>query len=129
MICAHNTGCDLITDQGTKPLFRGTGSWYAQEIKNKNDYLLQGTYNGLVVYINRNGWKFSHKVRGSNGAIERFAQEKDHAFWLTGPGGDLRKIILNDSLTEVVSEKNIQERINFLCQDKLRLALLNHRCM
>ena len=105
LICAHNTGCDLITDQGTKPLFRGTGSWYTQEIKNKNDYLLQGTYNGLVVYINRNGWKFSHKVRGSNGAIERLAQEKDNAFWLTGPGGDLRKIILNDSLTEVVSEK------------------------
>ncbi|HMS99341.1 MAG TPA: hypothetical protein PKA12_11385 [Saprospiraceae bacterium] len=105
LICAHNTGCDLITDQGTKPLFRGTGSWYTQEIEKNKHYLLQGTYNGLVVYVNQNGWKFSHKVRGSNGAIERLAQEGRNTFWLTGPGGDLRKIVLNDSITAIVTEK------------------------
>ncbi|MBK7220955.1 MAG: hypothetical protein IPH94_06335 [Saprospiraceae bacterium] len=104
LICAHNTGCDLITDMGTQPLFRGTGSWYTHEIKNNSGYLLQGTYNGLVVYVNQDGWKFSHRVRGSNGAIERLAQEGKNIFWLTGPGGDLRKIMLNDSFTEVISE-------------------------
>lgn len=105
LICAHNTGCDLITDKGTKPLLRGTGSWYTHAIQNAPHLLLQGTYNGLVVYNYDGGWKLSHKIRGINGAIERIANDEKNVYWLTGPGGDLRKVVLNDSLTAVVNEK------------------------
>lgn len=105
IICAHNAGSDLITDKEVKPLFRGTGSWFTTPVRGDSLTLIQGSYSGALIYKFDKEWKFSHRIENLGGAIDRISADDKTHYWLTGPGGELRRIVLNDQLTKVLSNK------------------------
>ena len=106
IICAHNAGCDLISDNEVKPLFRGTGTWFTTHVQGDARTLIQGSYSGALVYKNDGSWKFSHRIENLAGAIDRICVEDNRHYWLTGPAGELRRIELSGDFKKVLSTTN-----------------------
>lgn len=103
IICAHNAGCDLISDDEVKPLFRGTGTWFTTHVDGDARTLIQGSYSGALVYKNEGSWKFSHRIENLAGAIDRICVEDKKHYWLTGPAGELRRIELSMDFKKAAS--------------------------
>jgi hypothetical protein len=104
--CGHNEGTFLIEDSNIKKISSLTGGWYTDTVPGSNGKKwLQGHYTGLAVFqMEKGNLVLSHKIKGYSFPVKKWIM-MDNSLWVTGPNLGITRLILNNDITEVKSQK------------------------
>ena len=65
LFCGHNAGTFIVEGLQANKISAVNGAWKTRVIPGKSDSLVQGTYNGLHLFVKQDGrWKYQHKIQG-----------------------------------------------------------------
>lgn len=112
LICGHNDGTfNIIGDQMEK-ISTVSGGWTIKKLNSNPNYLIQGTYTGLVLFIkDANGkWKFSHKVAGFGEPSRYVEQDNKGDIWVSHAYKGLYKLSLSPDLKRATNIKYYDEK-------------------
>ncbi|MFH1120486.1 MAG: triple tyrosine motif-containing protein [Bacteroidota bacterium] len=106
LLCGHNYGCFLIEGNHVSKISDIQGFWNFMELNGRNDTLLAGTYNGLVIMVrNGNSWKAGKFVEGFSESCRFLEQDNDGSFWIAHGYRGLFHLDLSRDLSSVRSVK------------------------
>ncbi|MGV3509869.1 MAG: triple tyrosine motif-containing protein [Sphingobacteriaceae bacterium] len=111
LICGHNNGTYLVENAAIKKISSVSGGWTIKRMILHPDKLIQGTYNGLVIYsYQQNTYSFSHKIDGFTEASRYVEQDGKGNIWVSHPYKGVFKVILSKDLRSVKSKVNYDEK-------------------
>lgn len=107
LICGHNDGTFAIKGDQMQKISSVSGGWTIKKLNSNPNYLIQGTYTGLVVFKKdaAGNWIFSHKVSGFGEPSRYVEQDNKGEIWVSHAYKGLYKLLLSDDLKSV---RNIQ---------------------
>jgi hypothetical protein len=112
LLCGHNDGTFRVEDGHMERLSTISGGWTIKKLQNNPDYLIQGTYNGLVLYKRNTAgeWTFFHKIENF-GAPSRFVEQDARGdLWVSDAYKGLYRLTLSPDLTKVVATSYFDQR-------------------
>jgi ligand-binding sensor domain-containing protein/DNA-binding CsgD family transcriptional regulator len=106
LICGHNSGTFLISDNRAVKISEEEGDWKYIRLKRNPDLLLGGHYNGLVLLHKAvNGWAFSKKVKGFNESSRFIFEDDDGFIWISHGGKGVFRVRLNEKMDSVIQSR------------------------
>jgi DNA-binding CsgD family transcriptional regulator len=112
LICGHNEGTfDIIGDRMEK-ISDINGGWTIKKLNSNPNYLIQGTYTGLVIFAKdaSGKWKFSHKITGFTAPTRYVEQDSKGDIWVSHAYKGLYKITLSADLKRATNIKYYDEK-------------------
>ena len=104
LLCGHNYGCFLIEGIKATRISGISGFWNFLELNERNDTLLAGTYNGLVLMIkDKTSWRVANVVRGFSESCRFLEQDSDGSIWIAHGYRGLFHLTLNRDYASVRS--------------------------
>ncbi|HTN20371.1 MAG TPA: triple tyrosine motif-containing protein [Pelobium sp.] len=111
LICGHNNGTYLVKGNRIEKISSVAGGWTLKQMEKHPDKLIQGTYNGLVIYNSVNGaYRFSHKVQNFNQPSRYVEQDEKGNIWVAHAYKGVFKLTLKDDLKAVKTVKQYDEK-------------------
>ncbi|NQX52388.1 transcriptional regulator [Pedobacter panaciterrae] len=110
LLCGHNDGTFSVTGNTIEKVTGISGGWV---IKKLNDnYLIQGTYNGLVLFKKdpAGQWKFDSKIKGFDEPSRYVEQDSKGDIWVSHAYRGLYKLVLSPDFKTVTNVKYYDER-------------------
>jgi len=112
LLCGHNNGTYRVNGDQLEKISAANGGWTIKKLNSNANYLIQGTYTGLVVFVKdaSGKWIFSHKINGF-GEPSRYV-EQDHKgdIWVSHAYKGLYKLSLSVDLKRVTEIKYFDEK-------------------
>lgn len=107
LICGHNDGTFIINGEQMLKTSSINGGWTIKKLNSNPNYLIQGTYTGLVLFKKdaAGNWAFSHKISGFGEPSRYVEQDNKGDIWVSHAYKGLYKLTLSSDLK---SAKNIQ---------------------
>ncbi|RZJ78346.1 MAG: transcriptional regulator [Flavobacterium sp.] len=107
LICGHNDGTFIINGDQMQKTSSINGGWTIKKLNSNPNYLIQGTYTGLVLFKKdaAGNWAFSHKISGFGEPSRYVEQDNKGDIWVSHAYKGLYKLTLSADLK---SAKNIQ---------------------
>lgn len=104
ILCGHNQGTFKINNTNWEKISPITGGWISLMFPDRDDLLVQGTYNGLVVYkkTNHSGWAFSHRIEGFREPIKQLAFDLEGNIFVANPYRGLLKLKLSEDFRKIL---------------------------
>ena len=112
LLCGHNDGTFRVNDGKMERLSSVSGGWTIKKLQRNPDYLIQGTYNGLVLYKKNSAgqWTFYSKI-ANFGAPSRFVEQDARGdLWVSDAYKGLYRLSLSPDLKKVVSSTYFDQR-------------------
>ena len=100
LLCGHNDGTfNIIGDQMEK-ISSISGGWTIKKLIANPNYLIQGTYTGLVIFAKdaSGKWVFSHRIKGFGEPSRYVEQDSKGDIWVSHAYKGLYKITLSADL-------------------------------
>lgn len=112
LICGHNNGTFRVNGTSMEKISSENGGWTIRKAGPDSDYLLQGTYSGLVVYSKDAAgiWRFHHKISGFGEPSRYVERDANGDVWVSHAYKGLYRLKLNAELTKVVSASQFTEK-------------------
>lgn len=110
LLCGHNDGTFSVNGSTIEKVTGISGGWV---IKKLNDnYLIQGTYNGLVLFKKdpAGQWKFDSKIKGFDEPSRYLEQDAKGDIWVSHAYRGLYKLVLSSDFKTVTNVKYYDER-------------------
>lgn len=102
LLAAHNDGALHITGNEAKEIAGKSGVWNFILLKDHPNYILSGTYSGLVLFeLDEKGIKFVREIEGFDESCRIMQQDKDGTIWMTHGYKGVYRLELNDALDAV----------------------------
>ncbi len=105
LICGHNFGTFLVEGFKVHQISDISGGWDYIKVPDYENYMIGGTYNGLMLYKKTPGikpyWKPVNYIKGFNESARELAFDEDNNLWVTHGYKGLYKIKLNSQLNAV----------------------------
>ncbi|RZK42218.1 MAG: transcriptional regulator [Pedobacter sp.] len=110
LFCGHNNGTFRVVDNQMENISSVSGGWTIKKLG--ADYLIQGTYNGLVIFNKDNSgkWRFSHKIAGFGEPSRYVEQDSKGDIWVSHAYKGLYKLTLSDDLKQAKHIKYFDEK-------------------
>jgi ligand-binding sensor domain-containing protein/DNA-binding CsgD family transcriptional regulator len=105
LLCGHNDGTFRITGGSMEQISTISGGWTIKKLNSNPAYLIQGTYNGLVLYKKdpRGLWTYFRKI-ANFGAPSRYVEQDAHGdIWVSHAYKGIYKLTLSPDLRTVIS--------------------------
>lgn len=112
LLCGHNDGTFHIDNTQMSKISSVSGGWTIKKLKSNPNFLVQGTYTGLVIFSkDPNGtWKFSHKISGFNEPSRYVEQDSKGDIWVSHAYKGLYKLSLSNDLKQATNIKYFDEK-------------------
>ncbi|MCF8222222.1 MAG: hypothetical protein K9J25_03670 [Bacteroidales bacterium] len=107
LLCGHNLGVLSVRGQTAELITPSTvnGVWLFREIPGKDNLLIAGTYNGLILLEKIDGkWGYKTKVKGFNES-SRYIEWDNDDLWISHGYKGVFRLRFNDEFTEVTDIK------------------------
>ncbi len=128
ILCGHNDGTFVIDRSKASKISDVTGGWYLQNISNRNDWLIQGTYTGLIMFKKVGGtWIFSHRLFGYNEPVKKIIQKSAYQFWATGPNHGLTLLTMDSSFNKIIDFKKIDSNKGLIHYQNLDINMFDNK--
>lgn len=102
LFCAHNSGTFIINDAEAKLINNTYGTWNIKPIENREDLLLQGSYDGLNILANVNDkWVLRNKIEGFDMSSRYVELYGTNTVFISHEYKGVFKIELDSDFTEV----------------------------
>lgn len=106
LFCGHNFGCFIINGFKAKQISDIRGFWSFISPENNSNFIVAGTYTGLVRIIYELGeWKVKGEVKGFNESSRIMLMDNKDNLWISHGYRGLYKIKLNSSNDSAISVK------------------------
>lgn len=108
LFCGHNEGTFKVTGNQLEKISSVKGGWTIKKLSSNPDYLIQGTYNGLVLFKKgaAGQWKFHHKIENF-GEPSRYVEQGNWGdIWVSHAYKGLYKLSLSADLKKVTHIKS-----------------------
>lgn len=101
ILCGHNEGTFLVEGNSLRQISEVTGGWC---IRQYNDFLIEGTYTGLVIFNkNKQGkWTFRNKVRYFNEPTRHLEIDYLGYVWTSHLPKGIYKLEMNETMDSIV---------------------------
>lgn len=112
LICGHNNGTFRVIGNKLEKISNTNGGWTIKKLDNGQDGLIQGTYNGLLIYKKdaRGLWKFHHKIIGFDEPSRYVERDAKGDIWVSHAYKGLYKLSLSPDLTRVISTRSYNDK-------------------
>lgn len=129
LICGHNEGTFNIANDQMEKISNVNGGWSIKKLNSNPNYLIQGTYNGLVIFHkDTNGrWRFSHQIAGFNEPSRYVEQDSKGDIWVSHAYKGLYKLTLSADLKQAKNIKYFDERNGLPDNFNINIFNLEHR--
>ena len=98
LICGHNNGTFVIEGETARQISKIPGGWKYHIMKQFPDYLIGGTYSGMILFKKDNGtWKFVDKIKGFNESFRVFEEDGEGNLWMSHGFKGIYKISFGNS--------------------------------
>ena len=98
LLCGQNNGtCIIRADNSIAKVYEGGGGWYTIRSPSTPDFLIQGTYTGIVIF-KKNGigqWSFYKKMDGYSEPTKKIGFDKKGNLWAINAYNQLFKLRLS----------------------------------
>ncbi len=104
LLCGHNKGTFTIDGEKATQISTEPGAWKFQSLKRFPNYLIGGTYSGLIYFKKQgNTWTFGGKIAGFNESFRVFEEDENGDIWMSHGFKGIYRIRLANSI-ETVSD-------------------------
>ncbi|MES2651898.1 MAG: triple tyrosine motif-containing protein [Bacteroidota bacterium] len=112
LLCGHNDGTFSIVGNQMEKISAISGGWTIKKLNSNPNYLIQGTYTGLVIFAKDAGgkWKFSHKITGFGEPSRYVEQDSKGDIWVSHAYKGLYKLTLSSDLKRATNIKYYDEK-------------------
>lgn len=112
LFCGHNDGTFKVTGNKLENISAVKGGWTIKKLNSNPDFLIQGTYNGLVLFKKDPGgsWKFWHKIENFGAPSRYVEQDARGDIWVSHAYKGLYKLRLSPDLKRVTAIKTYDEK-------------------
>lgn len=112
LICGHNDGTFNIVGDRMEKISTISGGWTIKKLNSNPNYLIQGTYTGLVIFTKdgAGNWKFSHKISGFGEPSRYVEQDSKGDIWVSHAYKGLYKLTLSGDLKRATNIKYFDEK-------------------
>ncbi|WP_372794210.1 triple tyrosine motif-containing protein [Lutibacter sp.] len=113
LFCGHNLGTFVVDATNKANLITNAmGTWDIIPIKNNNNLLLQGHYNGLnVIEKINNKWQFRNKIEGFNISSRYFGFDSKSNIFVSHEWKGVFKLHVNNNFTKIL-DYTIEESVH-----------------
>ena len=103
LICGHNSGTYIIEDRDARKISSISGGWDLCHVPNHPNKIIQGTYNGLVLYKQdeRGRWQFDRQIDGFREVVSQVAFDQHSWLWAVNPYRGLHRIRFEGDAFEI----------------------------
>ncbi|WP_010135137.1 LuxR C-terminal-related transcriptional regulator [Ochrovirga pacifica] len=106
LLCGHNSGTFLVQDTRAKKIANIMGGWKMVSLS-ENEFL-QGTYNGLYVFVKNNQqWQLKNKVEGFTISSRHFERHGENIIFVNHEYKGVYQLYVNKDFTRVENIKQI----------------------
>ena len=107
LFCGHNNGTYVISNNKAELISDFPGTWKIEPVVEKEDLLLQGSYNGLSILEKTNGnWRLRNKLSGFDYSSRFFEQINGHEIIVNNEYKGIFKLKVDSLYTELISTEN-----------------------
>jgi len=104
LICGHNNGTFAIDGETAHQISKIPGGWKYHVLKRFPNYLLGGTYSGLILFKKENGtWRFAEKIKGFDESFRIFEEDDEGNLWMSHGFKGIYKISFGTSPDSIKS--------------------------
>lgn len=114
LFCGHDRGVFIITGDRAERIPQVNGTWKLVRMKNRPDYILGCSYDGLF-FLHKHGgrWEFSHYLKGFKESSGMFAEDNDGTIWMTHWMKGLFRLTLDAQADSVLNVEYFAEDRGF----------------
>ncbi|MBB6501262.1 triple tyrosine motif-containing protein [Pedobacter cryoconitis] len=112
LIMGHNVGSFKVTGNQLEKISSSSGGWTIKKLNSNPDYLIQGTYNGLVLY-HKDGsgqWKYFTKIQNFKEPSRYVEQDSRGDIWVSHAYKGLYKLTLSPDFKRVIKTRYYDEK-------------------
>ena len=102
LLIGHHRGAYKVSDDQASQLSSTLGAWTYLVLKNNPNFMIEGTYKGLLLYERANNeWVFRHEIKGFDESSRVLEEDNEGNIWMTHGYKGVFKIKLNESMDSV----------------------------
>lgn len=102
LICGHNNGTFVIDGETARQICKIPGGWKYHILKRFPDYLICGTYSGMIYFKKEKGsWNFVSKIKGFDESFRVFEEDSEGNLWMSHGFKGIYKISFGNNLESV----------------------------
>jgi DNA-binding CsgD family transcriptional regulator/ligand-binding sensor domain-containing protein len=103
LFCGHNNGAYLIDRNVARKISDVEGGWNFLKVPEHPEYILQGTYNGIVRLKRVNGkWIYDKKIKGFNNSSRIQTWDDYGNLWITHGYKGIYRLRFNEQIDSVI---------------------------
>lgn len=112
LFCGHNDGTFRVKAGTLERISSASGGWTITRLQRDPGFLIQGTYNGLVLFKKdaSGSWQFHHKIEGFTEPSRYVEQDAKGDLWVSHPYKGLYRLTLSTDLRKVTAATAYDEK-------------------
>ncbi|GGI27385.1 triple tyrosine motif-containing protein [Pedobacter mendelii] len=129
LLCGHNNGTFNVIGDKIEKITTYSGGWTIKKLNSNPNFLIQGTYTGLLLF-NKNAqgkWQFYKKIANFNVPARYVEQDNKGEIWVSHAYKGLYKLKLSSDYSTVISNKYYDEKSGLPSNYNLNLFNLEER--
>lgn len=130
LFCGHNKGFLRIDGTQAKNICNIPGGWILFKLPGHTNYLLGGTYTGIVLFAKKHGqWKFVKKIQKFDESTRVVEVESDSSIWLAHGFKGIFHLVFSHSLDRVIREEFYNRSNGFPSNTQLGVCRLQGKIL
>jgi DNA-binding CsgD family transcriptional regulator len=129
LFCGHNDGTFKVSGDKLESISTVKGGWTIKKLYSNPDFLIQGTYNGLVLFKKdaSGQWKFWHKIENFGEPSRYVEQDARGDIWVSHAYKGLYKLGLSPDLKKVTAIQTYDEKNGLPSDYNINIFTLENR--
>lgn len=108
LFCSHTRGTFIIKGEVAEQIYFQSGTWGVYKIKDWDNLILQGNYNGLSVLEKKdNQWFYRNKIDGIDISSKTVALFEDRKILINHEFKGLTKLEIDKNFKEIISSESL----------------------
>lgn len=104
LFIGNQNGAYVLDNAGLKKISGEMGGWTFMRWEHNPDYIIGGTFTGLVLYKKEGGrWAFKHRIKGFNNSSRVMIQDDSLNIWVAHGYKGVYKLRLNEKMDSISS--------------------------
>lgn len=104
LFCGHNLGTFEVNEGSARLITDKMGTWDIVPIKEKQNFLLQGHYNGINIIEKKNGkWQYRNEIEGFNISSRYLAIDSQSKVFVSHEWKGIFKLNIDDDFKKVIN--------------------------
>jgi ligand-binding sensor domain-containing protein/DNA-binding CsgD family transcriptional regulator len=129
LLCGHNEGTFKVTGSQMEKISAVNGGWTIKKLNTNPEYLIQGTYTGLVLFKKDNNgqWKYFTKIENF-GEPSRYVEQDAHGdIWVSHAYKGLYRLTLSADFRKVIKTRHYDENNGLPSDYNINIFVLENK--